>query len=203
MELHQCQQQQVHHQVQAQHEGQDAGDVNSVRDRQDVAVCLRALAQSAVKGRCHESSMRQTMSSCPDTIADGLEASGHIKDIKDAQRELIAGGVGHEDFAGAAATKLVGSKCAQALEDHGPHLLVAGAAAGMAAVAIFNSVTSDQLFFTSQLARSVLCNVPAVRQILYFAASKASKLSTCLQVLYNVPVAACLGGAGDIVAQVV
>jgi hypothetical protein len=172
MELHHNQQQQVHHQVQAQHEGQDAGDANSVRDRQDVAVCLRALAQSGVKGRCHESSMRPTISSCPDTIADGLEASGHIKDIKDAQRELIAGGVGHEHvFAGAAATKLEpqlvsskGSKCAHALEDHGPHLLVAGAAAGMAAVAIFNSVTSDQLFFTSQLARSVLRNVPVAQQ---------------------------------------
>lgn len=171
MELHHIQQQQVHHKVQAQHEGQDAGDVNSVH-RQDVAVCLRALAQSGVKGRCQESSMRQTMSSCPDTIADGLEASAHIKDIKDAQRESIAGGVGHEHvFAGAAATKLEpqlvsskGSKCAQALEDHGPHLLVAGAAAGMAAVAIFNSFTSDQLFFTSQLARSVLRNVPVAQQ---------------------------------------
>ena len=170
MELHHNQQQQVHHQVQAQHEGQDAGDVNSVRDRQVVAVCLRALTQSGVKGRCQESSMRQTMSSCPDTIAD-IKDIKVIKDIKDAQRESIAGGVGHEDFAGAAATKLEpqlvsskGSTCAQALEDHGPHLLVAGAAAGMAAVAIFNSFTSDQLFFTSQLARSVLCNVPVAQQ---------------------------------------
>jgi len=176
MELRHNQRQQLHHQVQAQHEGQDAGDVNSTSPvrRQDVAVCLRALAQSGVKGRCQESSMRQTVSSCPDTIADGLEAGGHIKDIKeitDAQRESTAGGVEHEDFAGAAATKLQpqlvsskGSKCAQALEDHGPHLLVAGAAAGMAGVATFNSFTSDQLFLTSQLARSVLCNVPVAQQ---------------------------------------
>eukprot|EP00802_Teleaulax_amphioxeia_P013473 Tamp_13524.p1 GENE.Tamp_13524~~Tamp_13524.p1 ORF type:complete len:402 (-),score=81.95 Tamp_13524:113-1318(-) len=48
----------------------------------------------------------------------------------------------------------------QAVKENGAHALLAGGAAGMAGLALFNAATCSAVFFTPQLAQTMLMNIP-------------------------------------------